>query len=225
MRVGTWNLEGRWSPAHRALLEGGRCDAWLLTEVPAGLDLGRGRLVASAGMGALGGRTWAAVWSAGEAVPVASPHPAAALAVFGDLLLCSCVLPWRGAGRHWPGDGDTAARTCAAIDAITPVLAAHDGPLVWGGDWNHALAGPETAGSLAGRAAIDAAAVRLGLRVATAGLPHRLGGRQRAIDHVAVPVAARVRLARRIPAARLSDHDAYVVDVGSSRPAHRSIER
>jgi hypothetical protein len=194
LRVGTWNMAGRWSPAHRALLEGGRCDAWLLTEVPAALDLGGSRLAVSTQMGAVAGRAWAAVWSAGRHVPVASPHPAAAAAVVDGVLLCSCVLPWRGAGGHWPGDGDTAARTRDALDAIAPVLGSHDGPVVWGGDWNHALAGPETAGSLAGRAAIDALARRLGLRVATAGLPHRLGGWQRTIDHIAAPAVARARL-------------------------------
>jgi hypothetical protein len=83
--------------------------------------------------------------------------------------------------------------------------------VVWGGDWNHAMTGPESAGSLAGRAAIARLAGRLDLRVPTPGLPHRLGGAQRTIDHIAVPAAHPVRLAHRIPARHLSDHDADVV--------------
>lgn len=88
---------------------------------------------------------------------------------------------------------------------------------MWGGDWNHALIGPESAGSRAGRAAIAGLAGRLGLRVPTSGLPHRLGGAQRTIDHIAVSAALPVRLAHRVPAPRLSDHDAYVVAVSLDR--------
>jgi hypothetical protein len=34
VRIGTWNLEGRWWPDHLHLLEAAGCDLWLLTEVP-----------------------------------------------------------------------------------------------------------------------------------------------------------------------------------------------
>lgn len=34
MRIGTWNLAGRWSLAHQSFLEDAECDVWLLTEVP-----------------------------------------------------------------------------------------------------------------------------------------------------------------------------------------------
>ena len=33
MRIGTWNLAGRWSDDHRDLLLEADCDVWLLTEV------------------------------------------------------------------------------------------------------------------------------------------------------------------------------------------------
>ena len=33
VRVGTWNLEGRWSQDHRELLVAQECEVWLLTEV------------------------------------------------------------------------------------------------------------------------------------------------------------------------------------------------
>ena len=32
VRIGTWNLEGKWSPEHLALLDREDCDVWLLTE-------------------------------------------------------------------------------------------------------------------------------------------------------------------------------------------------
>jgi hypothetical protein len=39
MRIGTWNLDGRWSADHGRFLTEEECDIWLLTEVPAALSL------------------------------------------------------------------------------------------------------------------------------------------------------------------------------------------
>ena len=39
MRIGTWNLAGRWSDAHLALMVRADCDVWLLTEVNVCTDL------------------------------------------------------------------------------------------------------------------------------------------------------------------------------------------
>lgn len=39
MRIGTWNLEGRWTPAHGDVLRGVDCDLWLLSGVAAGTRL------------------------------------------------------------------------------------------------------------------------------------------------------------------------------------------
>ena len=33
MRVGTWNLAGKWSDAHKAILVNQDCYVWLLTDV------------------------------------------------------------------------------------------------------------------------------------------------------------------------------------------------
>ena len=33
MRIGTWNLAGRWKPEHQRFLAEVDCDVWLLTEV------------------------------------------------------------------------------------------------------------------------------------------------------------------------------------------------
>lgn len=71
---------------------------------------------------------------------------------------------------------------------------------VWGVDWNHALDGPEHAGSRAGREAIEAALV--GLDLTAVGTP-------------VVRPAERVVI--RTEGRRLSDHDAYVVEVSFAR--------
>lgn len=42
MRIGTWNLAGRWDARHLALIEAMDCDVLLLTEAFAGCDSRRG---------------------------------------------------------------------------------------------------------------------------------------------------------------------------------------
>lgn len=152
LRIGTWNLAGRWSAAHRRLIESADCDVWLLTEVPAAFTLGGGHLVRSEVMGRTAGRSWAAVWAAQPLDPVTSPHEAAAFARLGATLLCSCVLPWRGARATWPDGGERIAdMTTAALGRLAPTLRSGHDSLIWGGDWNHAMRGREYAGSVAGR--------------------------------------------------------------------------
>ncbi|KRF01534.1 hypothetical protein ASG88_08740 [Nocardioides sp. Soil777] len=88
-------------------------------------------------------------------------------------------------------------------------------PLVWGGDWNHALTGREYAGSQGGRRAVLAALDTLGLEAPTATLPHAIEDLL-SIDHVAVPLgieATASRVSAQCDGKRLSDHDAYVLDV------------
>ena len=85
---------------------------------------------------------------------------------------------------------------------------------MWGGDWNHALRGHEYAGSKAGRDAIVDALGQLELVAPTTDLPHALDGLL-SIDHVAVPLGVTATASHVVAehaGARLSDHDAYVVD-------------
>jgi hypothetical protein len=215
VRIGTWNLEGRWSDRHRDLLTTMDCDVLLLTEVPkcfelAGFGVHRGERSMAAG------RRWAAVASRLPMRPQSDPHGASAMVVVDGLRTCSSVLPWRscGSGEPWAG-GSTAERTAAAVAAVEVA-----GPSIWGGDWNHALAGREWAGSMAGRRHVLAAVERLSLQVPTASSPHRIEGLV-SIDHIAVPDSWVVRGVSRHGAAagnggRLSDHDAYVVEVDRS---------
>jgi hypothetical protein len=215
VRIGTWNLAGRWSPSRQEFLEQQVCDAWLLTEVPDAASLDGGKLVRSKAM--LGPKSWAAVWGGQSLVPSPSAHPAAAVGRWGDLLLCSCVLPWRGARPSWPDEGpDIASITMTALEFLRPTVISAGHPVVWGGDWNHAMRGVEHAGTNAGRQAIQRLVADAGLKVATATAPHAVPGLW-SIDHIAIPAAWQVESSRRLVAevggTRLSDHDAYIVDV------------
>lgn len=217
MRIGTWNVEGRWTPRHEGALRAQACDVWLLTEVPTSASMDGYVVHATAGLMAPR-RHWAAVAARKDLAPLptADPHPASAALVVDGLTYCSSVLPWRSSGGEHPWRGTSVVeRTAYALGELTAALPAER--LVWGGDWNHALDGPELTGSRAGREAIRSAVARLGLTVVTAGLSHRLDGRG-TIDHVAVPVGTSVvRPAEQVPmqdeGRHLSDHDAYVVEV------------
>jgi hypothetical protein len=130
------------------------------------------------------GRHWAGVLSRRALRPLSGPHPASAAAEGGGVTYCSTVLPWRSCGPRAPWIGqrhaDRAARAlCTVLEGLPR------SKLVWGGDWNLALEGPEYAGSLCGGDHLLVALAALGLQAPTAPLPHRLGGCT--IDHVAVP--------------------------------------
>lgn len=215
MRIGTWNLEGRWSADHGRLIREAECDVWLLTEVPTAIFFDGGALFRSTPMAKT--KAWAAVWSRGDVVESPSPHPTAATAIWEGILLCSCVLPWRSARRWWPEDtgDDIAAITAAALVRLRAGLLARGYPVVWGGDWNHALHGPERAGTTKGRESLGTLISELELKVPTERLPHVKPGLF-SIDHIAVPTGWHVADRRRVVAAadgkRLSDHDAYIVD-------------
>lgn len=223
MRIGTWNLAGRWSARHKAALAAVDCDVWLLTEVASHTDLeGYQRHLSTRPMAEH--RHWAGLL-AREGLAfhpwAEDPHPASAAATIGGLTFCSSVLPWRACGIDEPWQGrTTAAKTEAATKAIQAALI--PGSTVWGGDWNHALEGRETAGSLGGRQHINLALDALQLRAVTVELAHRIDG-LRTIDHIAVPERAGLRAVRRIDMAAdskpLSDHDAYIVEAVLPPPA------
>ena len=101
-------------------------------------------------------------------------------------------------------------------DAITSIVAS--APTVWGGDWNHAMAGRDWSGSKQGRRSLLEAVDQLGLQLPTADSPHQIEGLL-SIDHIAVPAEWSVLEVEHRPAlvggAKISDHDAYVVEVSS----------
>lgn len=190
------------------------CDLWLLTEVSdrvhlPGMQHHRGEELMAAR------RRWAAIVSHRSFERLPDPHPASASVRVGETTYVSSILPWRACGARHPWVGTRhQEKTQAAVGTIVQSLR---GSVVWGGDWNQALHGPEYAGSRGGRVHVETAVIQLGLKVATDRLPHRIE-RLLSIDHVAVPAETVVQDATRVVAAaadgkRLSDHDAYVVTV------------
>lgn len=210
MRIGTWNLDAQSSPDHLRMIDGLGCDIWLLTEVPSALPLVGGALARSPSqMGR--NQHFAAVWSGEGGRPLAAPSPATAAMEVDGVSFYSSVLPWRTCGPDWPWcGGDQASRTADALDSLDR---AFTDDLVWGGDWNQTMTGPNYGGTRIGRAAIEDLLLRRGLFLATRDLPHRQPG-MASIDHIAVPENWTITSAERLPVpSRLTDHDAYVIDV------------
>lgn len=212
MRIGTWNLAGHWDARRRGLVESLDVDVWLFTEIGEHTDLPGFHSVWTEGEMAAK-RRWAAVFAREHLDALPQPHPATAAANLAGLTLWSSILPWRTCGEQPPWFGaDHTQRTRATLDAL--IAASPNRPLVWGGDWNHALDGREYAGSHDGRAALLHAVANFGLAVPTAQLEHHLPGLL-SIDHIAVPVAWRCttrQVAAKGGGTRLSDHDIYVID-------------
>jgi hypothetical protein len=214
MRIGTWNLEGRWDARHFALVETMDCDVLLLTEVSERLEL-PGYDLHLGGLSMMPERSWSAVASRLPMRPMPDPHGASAMAELEGLRVCSSILPWRSCSTHDPWAGATTAeKTIAAVAAVESAA-----PTVWGGDWNHALSGREWAGSVAGRRSVLESVERLGLQVPTANSPHQIEGLL-SIDHIAVPKSWSISATQRhrafVGESRISDHDAYVVEAASA---------
>jgi len=214
MRVGTWNLDGRWSDDHYKFLEEQGCDVWLLTEVSADVQLhGYQQVVTETPMTTE--RYWSAILSRPGLEERDDPHPATAAAVVDGITYWSSVLPWRTCGDQPPWDGATHAEkmmsTLRTLEGAKP-----DGPLIWGGDWNQSLIGRDYAGSTEGRQDLLASIDHLSLQVPTAGLRHQLPGHS-TIDHIALPQDCLAIQVEHLPAkhqeASLSDHDAYVIEI------------
>jgi len=219
MRIGTWNLDAKWSPAHRDLLRRQRCDVWLLTEVT--------QQVASPKEGVAGynahlsscvmsrGQHWAAVLSLAPIKPLPDSHQASAAVVVDDITYCSTVLPWAGCSKHLPcpWKGETLEEMVApTLEALSTKLPRSK--TVWGGDWNQNLEGGwEYVGSKGMRSHLNLAITQLGLQVPTAKLFHQLGPGHHSIDHIAVPSNWKVTKAVTAAALGLSDHDACFVEV------------
>jgi len=121
MRVGTWNLAGRWSPHHLELLLAQECDVWLLTEVRADVSLaGFESHLTAAKMAPR--RHWAGIYSRTPIQPRPDPHPASAAAYGLGLTWCSSILPWRSCGTVPWGDGAAKEKTQRALDQLASEL-------------------------------------------------------------------------------------------------------
>ena len=187
------------------------CDVWLLTEVPIDISLTAMQIHHTAEL-MDSRKSWAAVASSSPVAVEPDPHRATASATIAGVRFMSSVLPWRTCGQSWPGM-NLADKQQATIDALRPQITS---TTVWGGDWNQALEGSEYVGTLEGRRTLVAMLTAARLTVPTGSLGSASPG-HRAIDHIAVPAGWDVSGAYRITASgkgkRISDHDAYVVEV------------
>lgn len=211
MRIATWNLEGKWAARHHWLIRSLQADVLLLTEVPDQVEIPGLNIHFTEGE-MQPGRRWAAVASGAPLQALPDPHGATALAEIDGLRVASSILPWRNSGGDPPWAGERqASRTATAVADIEK-----SAPIVWGGDWNHELAGRLHAGCRDGRTSILGALDRLGLSAPTAASPHRSVGAH-SINHVAVPafwaVASVERASAIVDGVELSDHDAYIVEI------------
>ena len=227
LRVGTWNLD--WNgplllrPRQAAHISE-EADLWLLTEIPSHPKFDKAKSSFSGLVPPGNEQRWAAVTTTLPMEPIKAKHPTLAMAriMLGedDFLAASSVFPWRSAAGFWPaGDGDTFADRCAQTlkaHAAEIKKASSGLPVVWGGDFNQALSGPEGVGSDVGREALLDAFKELGLRAVTI----EAAGQdppQRSIDHIAIPSGWSlwaVNVERPHSDNRfLSDHPSYVVSV------------
>lgn len=223
MRIGTWNLDAKWSDEHQTLLANEHCDVWLLTEVTPNARRTDTKIAGyyshlSAGVMAPG-QHWSAVLSRlplTPYIPLTSLHETSAAALVSGITYCSTVLPWSGCTNHEPNPwvGSSLAEMARpAIECLKTVLPKSN--TVWGGDWNQNLAGGwQHVGSAEMRKVLESALSFLELQVVTAELPFQSSSSQNTIDHIAVPLHWHIcGKSRQIPASGLSSHDAYVIEV------------
>jgi len=258
LRVGTWNLEKCPHPEDAKGWEVARwqdhlaADIWLLTEVHRDWESARGSVLVSPPRGGDGSGTkrWAAIQTPYPIYQLdddGGERPAAEESLClaridlpqhlgaGSILVACSVLPWRGAGRSWPGLPDKILNEQQAFvldQHVERIERAWDGrePIVWGGDFNQELvdlaphrkaAGYRLAGTIAGIDRLRAAFDRFPLTAVTEQSQH-LDTQARSIDHLAVSRsvaagAARVHRPHHPDGRLLSDHAAYVADIDVQR--------
>lgn len=238
MRIAVWNLErgGRHAAAREqqaALLSSIPFDLAILTEPPAEPALVGGDISTSpplrAGHAEL--QPWVAIVGA-HVTPVRPALPyerlaVAARAVVDDIpvVVYGSVLPWRSAPRHapdlaLPGESASAMFACyldrQAADVEELQRTNPDTVILWAGDFNQSLEGPNYVGSAKGRTLLEGALERLGL-VAWNRAARHAKEELCAIDLVCGPGRARCGGVERIDPSpggqRLSDHTGYVVEV------------
>jgi hypothetical protein len=213
VRIATWNMAADEVGGGRGFLASLCCEVLLLTEVPPDLQLTRYRLGFSKGV-MVCGQVFAAVATRADPEGCVHPHLASVASELGGTTFMASVLPWRSAQATDGFDGGSQGeRTHGAVDAIAQRWPST--PVVWGGDWNHELSGRISAGSKIGREAILGVVRGRGMQVPTVVLGSERGFGS--VNHIAVPDDWKVMSVERHVASsggrRLSDHDAYVVEI------------
>ena len=210
LRIGTWNLAA--GSGEGAFLTSLDCDVLLLTEVSPDMKMDGYNLRCSQGVMACG-QHFAVVATRAEP-DCARPHDASVASALGPTTFMASVLPWRSAmsSDGFLGDGQ-GERTRGAVEAISVGWPA--GTVVWGGDRNHELTGRLGAGAKNGRDVILHLLRERKLQVPTSVLGAE--GGYGSIDHIAVPQDWKIMSVERhvamVGSRRLSDHDAYVVEI------------
>jgi hypothetical protein len=253
-RIATWNLRLCPSPGYARGNEVARwqeklaADIWLLTEVHRDWDSSSGEFCVSPPRGGAGKDTkrWAGIQTHLPIEPIEDWPPSVSAAEESlclarvrlpegsqtrSVLVACSVLPWRGAGKYWPGipEKDLNAQQAFVlqhhIDRIDDAWDREES-IVWGGDFNQELrtlapgrkaAGYGLAGTVAGIERLQAAFDRFGLRPLTGESEH-LNPEAPTIDHLAVSErVARGNAVVHRPTydygTLLSDHAAYTADV------------
>lgn len=213
MKIGTWNLDGKWTSAHEALLREENCDVWLLTEVPPLSGL-KDYYLHFSQQRMSRGQHYSAIWSRSAFAPVSDPHGASSAISIEGVTYCSSVLPWSSCGRQphspWSHGKPVSEMVKDTIDSLLENLPSTN--LVWGGDWNQNLTGGwQYVGSKGGRRYLDDTLRKLDLQIPTKNLPHRIAGCY-TIDHIALPRQWECSQSARIETLGLSDHDAYTIN-------------
>ena len=235
MRIATWNLErgGRTRAARTAqdmILRSVEADVVVLTEPSASFAAGIGVVVSPPRRtGRHGTESWVAI--VGPSVePLNLPIPferisVAARAVIGPrtIVIYGSVLPWLSVRSHAPDlvrDGEdytaTFARVLEAQKADLLRLKDEGDVLVWAGDFNQSLVGPNRGGSTQGRTVLHRCLEDLGLVAWNAEAKHALPNLC-AIDLICGPRVLTIAQQGRIEpvhnGVKMSDHAGYWVDL------------
>ena len=236
MRIATWNLErgGRTLRARAAQEETLRAlsaDVMILTEPPPTYS-GRPGVVTSPPLrdGPKGGESWVAIVGVTvEALPFDVPYERLAVAararVAGvTVIVYGAVLPWRAVTNHAPylvRDGENAPATFARVLAehvadIARLRALHEAPVIWAGDFNQSVAGPNLGGSVDGRTRLTTALAELGYGAWNGTSPHAQSGLC-SVDLICGPAGREPAYQGRIDRVSgeivMSDHAGYWIEL------------
>lgn len=239
MRIGTWNLERGKSlqvaASQREVLDAHGADIYVITESPVSLSVPGPGVVTSVPQleGPRGPEVWVSIIG-GNVGPLEIPRgfgklSTAAQANVGDrhVVVYGSVLPWLQAATQAPelldhvgeSSAEMFARYLSAqVEDVRALCDAYRGSLiVWAGDFNQTLVGPNYGGSRTNRKLLREALDDLGFEAWNAGSAHAKPG-MCAIDLLCGPKDHPVRGIHRIPPTddnerRLSDHAGYVVEL------------
>ncbi len=235
VRIATWNLErgGRTRAAREAqeeTLSALHADVVILTEPPATYRKGPGVVTSPALRSGTGGpESWVAIVGPSvEALPYDVPYNrlavAARVALGGrSTIVYGAVLPWLSVRSHVPdlvqhGEeyGDVFARVLDAQRADLLKLRANGDPVVWAGDFNQSVAGPNHGGSKSGRDALNGCLADLGMVAWNGAAAHAREGLH-AIDLICgsrdQAILGQGRIDPRRGGVQMSDHAGYWVDL------------